>query len=86
MTITTVVEFKHPLLMSLLMSSGKMILLFYFKLRLAGNNEASINNDQPKINPIIMMLPAIFDAFGSIMNIYGLIKLTESIWPMMGMF
>ena len=44
-TVTKAVEFKHPLFLNAMMFIGEMLLLLYFKIQLAGDQERRIAHE-----------------------------------------
>ena len=84
-TVTKAVEFKHPLFLNAMMFIGEMILLLFFKIRLAGDQEARIAHEQNKASPTKFISPAILDVCGSFLNFTGLALVSASTYQILKM-
>ena len=71
-------EFKHPLIMNLLMFSGEAILLLLLQIQLSKDPVAAAQHKKNKINPLVFSAPAFLDVIGSFLNFTGLTLISAS--------
>ena len=71
-------EFKHPLIMNLLMFSGEAILLLMLNIKLSKDPVAAAHHKRNKLNPLVFSAPAFLDTIGSFLNFTGLALITAS--------
>lgn len=78
-------EFKHPLIMNLLMFSGESILLLVLALQLSRDSEAAQAHQKNKANPLIFATPALLDTIASFLNFTGLALISASTYQILKM-
>ena len=78
-------EFKHPLIMNLLMFAGESILLLVLSIQLSKDPAAAARHMKNKVNPIIFSAPALLDTLGSFLNFTGLVLISASTYQIMKM-
>jgi len=78
-------EFKHPLIMNLLMFSGEAILLLMLAIRLSKDPAAAAHHKKNKMNPLVFSAPAFLDTIGSFLNFTGLALISASSYQIMKM-
>ena len=71
-------EFRHPLIMNLLMFCGEAILLIALYIKLARDPVAAAKHQKNKINPFVFSAPALLDTLGSFLNFTGLMLISAS--------
>ena len=71
-------EFKHPLLMNLLMFSGEASLLLVLSYQLNGDKIAKAAHDKNKASPFLFALPALLDTCGSYLTFVSLALISAS--------
>jgi len=84
-TIMVDTEFKHPLIMNLLMFAGESMLLIILALQLARDPVAAARHQKNKANPLIFTAPALLDTLGSFCNFTGLVLISASTFQIMKM-
>jgi len=77
-TILVETEFKHPLIMNLLMFSGESILLLVLAYQLSKDPVAAARHQKNKVNPMVFSAPALLDVIGSFLNFTGLALISAS--------
>ena len=77
-TLVVETEFKHPLLMNLLMFLGEASLLFVLMLKLQADPIAAAIHAKHKATPWLFAAPAFLDACGSFLNFTGLTLISAS--------
>ena len=80
-----VVEFKHPLIMNMLMFSGEIMLLLFLQIYLMKNPEAAVAHQQNKANPLLFLSPSFLDVCGSFLNFTGLALISASTYQILKM-
>ena len=83
--VTKSVEFKHPLIMNMLMFLGEMSLLLILQIYLMKNPEAAANHQQNKANPLLFLSPSMLDVCGSFLNFTGLALISASTYQILKM-
>ena len=78
-------EFRHPLIMNLLMFSGESILLLALALQLSRDPVAANRHQKNKVSPLVFMAPALLDTLGSFCNFTGLMLISASTYQIMRM-
>ena len=78
-------EFKHPLLMNLLMFIGEASLLgvLYFKHR--NDSVAAASHEKNKVSRLTFLVPALCDTFGSFLNFTALAYISASSYQILKM-
>ena len=71
-------EFKHPLVMNLLMFLGEASLLLVLRLQMASDPVAAASHEQNKLNPVTFAIPALLDTIGSFAGFTGLMLISPS--------
>lgn len=71
-------EFKHPLILNLLMFTGEALLLLVLAIQLYRDPVKKIHHMQTRANPVIFAVPALFDTLGSFCCFTGLSILAAS--------
>ena len=84
-TISKVVEFKHPLIMNMLMFSGEIMLLLFLQIYLMKNPDKAIEHQQNKANPLLFLAPSMLDVIGSFLNFTGLALISASTYQILKM-
>ena len=78
-------EFKHPLLMNLLMFTGEASLLIVLKLQLSNDQIAKSRHEQNRANRFLFTVPALLDTCGSYLNFAGLALISASSYQILKM-
>lgn len=76
-------EFKHPLIMNLLMFSGEATLLLALAFQLSRNPQAAAKHQKNKVNPLVFAAPALLDTLGSFLNFSGLMLISSATYHVM---
>ena len=84
-TVTKEVEFKHPLLMNLMMFTGEIVLLLLLQIHLMKNPEVAVAHQRNKANPCLFLAPSILDVCGSFLNFTGLALISASTYQILKM-
>ena len=71
-------EFKHPLMMNLLMFIGEASLLLVLRYQLANDSVAAASHEKNKARPMLFLGPAILDTVGSFLNFTALAYISAS--------
>ena len=83
--VTKDVEFKHPLLMNLVMFAGEVVLLFLLQISLTKNPEAAAAHQRNRAHPCLFLTPSMLDVCGSFLNFTGLALITASTFQILKM-
>jgi len=83
--VSKVVEFKHPLIMNMLMFTGEIMLLLFLQIYLMRNPEAAVAHQQNKANPLLFLSPSFLDVCGSFLNFTGLALISASTYQILKM-
>lgn len=78
-------DFRHPLIMNLLMFSGEVILLGVLAFKLSKDPVAAAHHKKNKLNPLVFTAPAFLDTIGSFLNFTGLALISASSYQIMKM-
>ena len=78
-------EFKHPLVMNLLMFLGEASLLLVLRLQMASDPIAAASHEQNKLNPLTFTIPALLDTIGSFAGFTGLMLISPSTYQILKM-
>ena len=78
-------EFKHPLLLNLLMFMGEASLLIVLHFQLRNDSAAAAIHEKNKANRLVFLVPAILDTFGSFLNFTALAYISASTYQILKM-
>ena len=78
-------EFRHPLIMNLLMFSGEATLLLALSYQLSKNPQAAAKHQKNKVNPLVFAAPALLDTLGSFLNFTGMMLISSGTFHIMRM-
>ena len=81
----TLTEFKHPLILTMLMFAGEAILLLGLKVQLARDPSAAASHQKHQLNPLIIAAPALLGTIGSFLSFTGLALISASTYQVLKM-